>query len=150
MVTFLYRINWLVFVTKTWRVYCVIRTEHQSIIHGKFGFQMLTTRSAELSLGTSSYPRRLYHNVKCWMNKAAARLCEWRAADATDRQDTSTSDGSYRPKISSDEQTGEITLDIRNGREQRTVKVEWNFPLEENKTDNIIYVQTQRITLSSK
>ena len=83
------------------------------------GFKRLTEGPAELSLGTSIYPRGLYHNVKCWMNKAAARLSEWRAADAADQQDTSRSDGSYRPKISSGEQTGEITLDIRNGREQR-------------------------------
>ena len=77
---------------------------------------------------------------------------EGQADDAADRdrQDTSRSDGSYRPKISSGEQTGEITLDIRNGREQRTVKVEGNFPLEENKTDNIIYVQTQSVRGSSK
>lgn len=83
------------------------------------GFKRLNEGPAELSLGTSIYPKGLYHNVKCWMDKAAARLSEWRAADAADQQDTSRSDGSYRPKISFGEQTGEITLDIRNGREQR-------------------------------
>lgn len=82
-------------------------------------FKSLTEGLAELNLGTSIYTRGLYHNVKCWMNKDAARPSEWRAADAVDQQDTSRSDGSYRPKISSGEQTGEITLDIRNGREQK-------------------------------
>ena len=82
-------------------------------------FKRLTEGLAELVLGTSIYPRELYRNVKCWMDKAAARLSEWRAADAADQQDASRSDGSYRPKISSGEQTGEITRDIRNGREQK-------------------------------
>jgi hypothetical protein len=69
----------------------------------------------------------LYHDVDCWMNRAAARVCEWRIADAEDGQTTLKTDSSYISKISSAEQAGEIALDIRIGRQHMTVKQRESF-----------------------
>jgi hypothetical protein len=56
----------IAFVAEMGYVYCAVRTECLSIIHVKLGLKKkLTEGPAELSLGTSSYPRELQHNVKC-------------------------------------------------------------------------------------
>jgi hypothetical protein len=99
--------------------------------------------SRRIHLGTTGYLRVFDHSVDCWMNKASCNMVVWmKGKEATSWQTTRRRDWSCRPKISSNEQAGEITLDIRNGKQHTTVKLMGSLPRRWNNPDNRTYIQT--------